>query len=353
MIYKMALILAVLFSLPIHGAEYKKSINDHFYIRTISEAETNAAVVASVSENCRDHIKQIICILPPPQSDKNGPLPRICEPGGEAYASYFESIYDAYPEVLQKMFCSLRVINIEKQFFGTAYAGLVKDSTGKTIGAEMGIRKSVLDENLDLRTWSTWKEQLSFGGLADRYEPTEGLPSIVTETHPGKVSDFLYFVIAHEFGHMLDFANEINKTTSCTPGTDGQDADCLMTPESWGAISWTSEHKPKLDNDFNHRKDLCFYWCENKFIQAADIPKLYTDLYESEFISIYATTQPWDDFADSLAYFIMNDQLHTQYSIRAAKGFEFDIMAKLKSPRWAKKYRYIESLINNKNLIYP
>lgn len=61
------------------------------------------------------------------------------------------------------MFCSLNYIFIEKEFFGTAYASPLKDSNGNIIGAMMGIRQSVLDENLNLETWASWKEQLSFG----------------------------------------------------------------------------------------------------------------------------------------------------------------------------------------------
>jgi len=157
--------------------------------------------------DCRAHIESVMCLVDPPENKSEEPgSDRPCLPGGQAYAKYFEALYDNYPSALQKMFCSLRHIYIEKDFFGTAYAGLVKDEAGRPIGAKMGIRKSVLDENLNLGLWASWKEQLSFGGVTDSYTLTPNLPSIQTASD-GNLNDFLYFVVAHEFGHIFDFIN--------------------------------------------------------------------------------------------------------------------------------------------------
>ncbi len=355
----LAIAVAIVSSIA-NATVIRRYVADDFYIDTVHgnsepfEAR-NSMSKESESTNCRDNIKQILCIVAPPKPEMLGQQ-QICEPGGESYAPTFEALYDAYPPVLQKMFCSLKVINIEQQFFGTAYAGLVKDKAGKILGAEMGIRKSVLDEGLNLRTWASWKEQLSFGGVKESYTVTPGLPLIETSSKEIGASDFLYFVVAHEFGHMLDFSNQLNRTLNCPdlPVTFAiEDTECLMAAESWGGISWISDREAKPENEFPHRTELCFYGCEGKFIAPSAIGDLYSKLYESEFISIYASTQPWDDFADSLAYFLMNRNLDTQYVIKTSKGHTFDIMEKVRSQRWAKKYEYINQLINKTDLVYP
>src|SRR5690606_2051296 len=148
-------------------------------------------------------------------------------------------------------------------------------------------------------------------GVKDDYTVSSDLPVIETSSRLSKVSDFLYFVIAHEFGHIFDFANKINSTINCPE--DNPDAESLMHPPSWGAISWVTNRRPKAENDFLHRSALCFYWCGNTPIDPAKISRVYGDLSHTNFLSTYATTQPWDDFADSLAYFVMDQYLDTSY----------------------------------------
>ncbi len=83
------------------------------------------------------------------------------------------------------------------------------------------------------------------------------------------------------------------------------------------------------------------------------IPQIYHDLFEqSDFISIYATTEPWDDFADSVAYFLSHQYLGLDYAIDTKQGVKIDVMKKLTSPLFEAKYRYIESFLKLKNLRY-
>jgi hypothetical protein len=319
----------------------RNSFEKSFEVRTANE----------VKKNCREHIREIMCIVEPGSEEQS--QPRECLRGGEAYAHFFETLYDHYPLALQKMFCSLNVIYIEKNFKGTAYAGVIKDTDGKMMGSVMGIRQSVLDKELTLQNWASWKEQLSFGGIVDSYSLSKGLPLIGTKSD-SDVNDFLYFVVAHEFGHIFDFANNLNSyNDQCSDQRDNENYECEMHQDSWGAISWFTNKRPRSENEFENRNLLCFYWCDENYIAPESINKLYSDLYFTDFISIYATTQPWDDFADSLAYYMLNQNLKTRYRIDTSHGINFDIMAKLESRAWSKKFNYIKSFIESENIIYP
>lgn len=334
-------------------------VTPDFFIETVKSQNQDSTYfpqTKSVAKNkdCRKKIQSIMCLVDPPE-EGHDPSKRTCQSGGEAYAQYFETLYDFYPSTLQRMFCSLDVIFIEKNFFGTAYAGLLKDENGKVIGAQMGIRKSVLDDGLDLTTWASWKEQLSFGGITDSYTFSPHLPVIETSSPITTVSDFLYFVVAHEFGHIFDFSNKLNKIIDCPEAPDGQERlECEMDPDSWGGISWITDKRPKPQNDFLNRSFLCFYWCNGNPIDPEKVPQIYADLYyDTDFISIYATTQPWDDFADSFAYFLMSQNLNSTYKINAHPGESYDVIAKLNSPLWKKKYEYLEEFLKRTDIIYP
>lgn len=324
----------------------------HFF--TLQRSSMKRDLVSSNKDllDCRAQIAKAVCLVEPAAKGQ-APEARPCLDGGSAYADPVEDLYDHYPPALQKMFCSVKFIFIEKDFFGTAYAGQIKDSDGKINGAMIGIRKSLLDQPPDLATWATWKEQLSFGGVYDSYTLTPDLPQVLTQSQI-QTNDFLYFVITHEFGHLLDFANDVNKTKSCAEAENSQDhGECEMDEQGWGAFSWITDRKPKLENEFPHRSELCFYWCEGKPLLKNDVPQVYADMDQTSFISIYATTQPWDDFADSVAYFTMSKNLKLNYLISTKQGKTYDIVARLKSPRFSKKYAYLEKFLQRADLIYP
>jgi hypothetical protein len=298
-------------------------------------------------DDCRSHIKSVVCLVDP----RNGDQPRECLPGSSAYAGPFEELHDHLPPVLQKMFCSLDVIYIEKVFEGTAYAGSTEDKTTTV----MGIRKSVLDEGLSLNTWASWKEQLSFGGEPNSYKVSPVLPVIETSPTPG-VNSFLYFVVTHEFGHILDFANGLNiGADNCQPSkTEEMPADCAFKENTWGSLSWESSEKVRPESDFANRLGLCFYWCAGNALNPSVIPQVYEDLVnKSQFLSTYASRQAWDDFADSLAYYTMDKHLGLQYVIDTRQGAKHDVMAKMKSPLFRAKYEYLKSFMERTDIKYP
>ena len=184
---------------------------DFFFVSESSESSTTLRNTSL--EDCRANIAKVICLVNPTGEQEKIPE-RRCLPSGEAYVNHFESLFDNYPPGLQRMFCSLKHIYIENEFFGTAYAGLITGPDGKKQGAMIGIRRAVLDERLDFTTWASWKEQLSFGGISGNYRAVPDLPVVHAKTY-SRTNDFLYFVISHEFGHLFDFANDLNKTAKC------------------------------------------------------------------------------------------------------------------------------------------
>lgn len=328
------------------AADARDWVTDDFYVETVPVSSIRTA---SDSEDCRARIRRAMCMV---GGDVGSTEPRPCLPGGETYAGYFEALHDHFPPALQRMFCSVREIRIERDFAGTAYAGLLRDSSGQPAGAMMGIRKSALDKGLSLEQLVSWKEQLSFGGRTDSYDLTPGLPLVHTRTG-APVNDFLYYVIVHEFGHLFDFANHLNRYAdpNCAPASRGR--ECEMHPESWGALSWVTPHTPKPENEFPHRTGLCFYWCDGHPLRREVIPTLYSGLDRTSFLSAYATTQPWDDFAESLAFHLTSESLGSTYVVDTAQGPLYDLMAKLGSPVFATKRAYLRAFLERSDIRYP
>lgn len=330
-------------------------VTEDFFISRVSSAQPR--LNQFVDDDCRARIKTVMCLVDPLPENQNpkqkpeqSPALRPCLPGGEDYAGAFEAIYDQYPESLQKMFCSLERIFVEKEFVGTAYAGLFVDEQGAKHGAVIGVRKSILETPMSLEFWASWKEQLSFGGIYDHYELTPGLPFVEAKT--SSTNEFLYFVLAHEFGHIFDFANSVNQF-SCPNPTSGDDENCLSMDGSWSSLSWRTSGQTNPESDFTNRSKLCFYWCADHPLSPELQDETYVGWLGTNFISLYSSSNPYDDFAESLAYLAIHDHLQPSYVIRSGTGSLFDVVAKFESDTFAAKRTYVEQFLQRADLIYP
>ncbi len=329
----------------------------HFYVSK-KQAGTSVARpgFAAGEATCRDYIAKVICLVDATMEGQE-PEERPCLAGGETYAIYFEQLFDHQPPALQRMFCSLDHIFIEKQFNATAYAGTRENEAGEIVGAVMGIRRSVLDEQLTLQHWASWKEQLSFGGIIEGYQVKADLPMVLTKSNPG-ANDFLYFLVAHEFGHIFDFANGLNEL-ECEGEEqeqeleEGQRPNCHFRANSWGAISWKNLDEVKPTFAFYKREGLCFYACGETPLARNVVAKLYHEFSAAGFISLYAATNAWDDFAETLAYLLATKHTGMTYQIHDQQGSSYDIAAKLYSPLLLEKREYLEKFLERKDIVYP
>ena len=300
--------------------------------------------------DCRANIAKAMCVVDPTKEGEDN-KPRTCLGGEAPYAHVFEELYDNYPPALQKMFCSIRFIFVENKLLSTAYAGTATDKDDKQLpGVYLGIRRSIVDSGMTYAQWSTWKEQLNFGGRNDSYDFIPQVLPVYSFKIKKKLNDFLYSVVAHEFGHFFDFGNDVNefKAGNCKE----ENEDC-MASSAWSKLSWKTMKIPLESQDYSYRYRLCFYRCTE--VLAPDIlEELYTGLDHTNFISSYASTNPWDDFAETVNYLTSLNYLQARAKVAAGKkGVVLDITSKLKSSRFKAKRAFVENLLTSKELKYP
>lgn len=91
-----------------------------FFVETTKISSQPILLGADVKD-CRQQIKSAMCLVDSADEEGSEPDgPRPCLDGGDAYAKYFEAIYDQYPPALQKVFCSVKVIYIEKNVLSSS-----------------------------------------------------------------------------------------------------------------------------------------------------------------------------------------------------------------------------------------
>lgn len=277
-----------------------------------------------IDEDCRPKIKESVCLVGPD---------RKCDAESSRYVPLFEKIHDRLPEVLQKMFCRVERIYVEKELKSTAYANPWSQA--------IGIRQSLLDRKLKFSEWATWKEQLTFGGSLESYDTKETLPTFVSN---GTHEDFVMNVVIHEFGHLFDFANDLN-AQSGTGFAEG----------TWGALSWKSLTVPLPNVDYPDRKNVCFYDCGDHPLSETIVPRVYQDLYsKSNFLNTYTSRNAREDFADTFAFIFTYELLpELSYVLETKQGDRFDFGEELKSTRMESKVKFVEAFLRKDNLLYP
>lgn len=338
--------------LSVQARATRKYLSPDFFIDTeaplTARSFSNTPTPLTLAE-CRASIRPKMCLVDPQPEGESGPRP--CLAGGEAYAPQLEALFDTYPAALQRVFCSINRIFVEKDSVGTAYAGSGTYAPGK-FGTIMGIRQSVLDERLTLSHWASWKEQLAFGANPKSFELLEGKPIVTASLKDSNVHDFLYFVIAHEFGHILDFANGANQfECGAAEATTHLHRDCIPTGQ-WSKLDWQDSLTPLEGKNYSFRDDFCFYWCNGHFPGLAHMGEMYRNLWNTTFLSSYASKNAYDDLAETMAYVVATDEqdLHFELNI---EGTTYDSVAKLFLPRLDEKREWMREFLKRPHLYYP
>ena len=127
-----------------------------------------------------------------------------------------------------------------------------------------------------------------------------------------------------------------------------------MKAGSWGDLSWTSFSKPKAAFDFTNRNKICFYDCGSHPLKKEVIPTLYADLTKSNFLNTYTSRNPYEDFADTFAFYVMfNTVASITYSLDTQQGAVYDIRKQLASDRMKPKVDYVKAFLAGASIKYP
>jgi hypothetical protein len=325
----------------------------HFFVAPKDSHWFEGALLAETfdEDSCRARIASVVCLVDPVIPGEETERPCLTDTDLGPAISSLQTIYDAYPQALKNVFCSLGRIYLEKKSVGTAYAGTTPDGSM----AIMGFRADLLlGEAPSLSRWVSWKEQLSFGGSRD-YSVRDDLVKIESSSSlAAPASDFIYYVIAHEFGHILDFKLKVNDW-SCNESGD----TCTPKPASWPELSWSfsypqkgqtpedpwglSAWEPNASAAFDHRSELCFYGCADGRGKPELMEPLYASLHQGSFLTTYSATNSWDDFAETVAFYAGTRYTNLSYTAVLPSGTRFDLVEKyLHSESFRAKREWVE-----------
>lgn len=274
------------------------------------------------AQDCRANIRAVTCRVAG-GDDARQRDPRIARPclgGEEIYVLELTKVYDELPPKLRKAFCSLRKIYIEEEFSATGYSAIfpevIRNPEGKDMvqffGNVLGLSKhKIFTSKYSLSEWTNRKEQTIFGRkMEDPLLPA--IPQFDISYVGVKANPLLIEVVVHEFGHMLEAAQnfitfEPSLEEKCEDPANDARPECLPKIGGlWSSISWLPDGNIRPEDRYFGTTAPCFYDCEEKHKLK---PEMAVAFYRAliaanSFVSAYASSDPFEDFAESFSRYI-------------------------------------------------
>jgi hypothetical protein len=190
--------------------------------------------------------------------------------------------------------------------------------TDVVVAADGQVLGSVVALDLDALTprcaneWATWKENMPFaeaGGAT--------LRACIADSDDNTRANAIQFLLLHEFGHVLTAGSGYLPDWWLAPETLGATDDYSFLRLGW-EIGADKKIVPKAGEDFAGRASVRFYG--DAGLNHSDMLDIYSGLQGTSFASLYASTNAYDDFAESFATYVHSVLLRKPYVTVCSDG---------------------------------
>lgn len=216
---------------------------------------------------------------------------------------------DAILPIRVRMLADRRIIGIYvvNGLGGTGYAEAILDDGGKERYAVIVLDRDVLLKRR-ANAWATWKENGFF-------RPAPGqetaLRMVLERESEDTVAHAVAFILLHEMGHALGMASGAHPSWNGAPAVS----------EAWPftTLSWRMQGPDvvsRFETTFPLRPALRAYAFSGASLTLDQAPDLYRTLRGTDFPSLQAAVNPWEDFAESFATYVHVVRRGKPYEVR-------------------------------------
>ena len=239
-------------------------------------------------------------------------------------------------EKINKKLTAILVIN---DLGGSGYTESILSSKGNLVAGFVVLDVSVLNKNAN--QWATWKETSPFkvdGGIQ--------LLAEIEFLENDNRKNALQYILLHEFGHVVSIGLGDVAPWDLDPTEVGSLNNFPFTELSWEI---KNGHLVSLfDGKKMDRTGLRYYGPENKRLPSTNAIKLYRDIQNTNFPTLYAATNPHDDFAESFVTYVHSVQMKRPWKIhlrdKSQRLFEYGLC--WEEVRCKMKRKGLEDLLN-------
>jgi len=265
------------------------------------------------------------------------PKPALISPGfrRDLDAALFE-LPSTIKQVLEGRLAGIYLV---QGLGGSGFTDKILDVNGKPVAAYVILDVDVLSQR-DANQWATWKERTPFSS-----DDGTTLAAMIEQPDYDNRKNAIQYILLHELGHVLSVGRHVH------PGWWEDHKEINLAEYPFLSLSWVFSKGAErfIANDRNRfpLQARVVYYLGAKLGTSQIVP-VYEQLENTDFPTLYAATNPYDDFAESFASYVHTVMLHKPFEIRIERGGK--VVKRIEScwetPRCRDKRKVLEEVIH-------
>ncbi len=260
--------------------------------------------------------------------------PQKAEINEKFFSDIIAAITELPPSVKNHIHEHLVALFLVKELGGTGFCELLRNFDNNRLGF------IVIDVDVLCRKaneWASWKENSPFS-----LDGKHTLAAKIEQKRNNSRKAAIQYILLHEIGHLIGVAKGAHP--NWMKGGD---------PRQWpfSCLSWLTwegglKGKSKFDGTFPNREKIKYYSSEDARLASSEIDNTYDQLLGTDFVSLYAATNMYDDFAETYAMYVHVVLQNRPWEIRIIKNGK--VIRTITNPILAKrceaKKRYLDRI---------
>lgn len=202
-------------------------------------------------------------------------------------------------------------IFIVEDLGGSAYTDYVVDQSGKPVAGFVVLDRSMLNRNAN--DWATWKESSPFA-----LDSSVTLRGTIESHQNDNRKNALQYILLHEFGHILSIQSPLLPLWGSDWKNNRVKPEMSFFHQSWKIVA--GNLVSLYDIKWPERSSIRYYPEVSKKLPTRTAIDSYRMITTTNFPTLYAATNPFDDFADSFANFVHVVILKKPWQIEITSG---------------------------------
>lgn len=254
-------------------------------------------------------------------------------------ANAIDEVPDKVKRSIKNKFAGVFLVN---NLGSTGFTGYIFDGRNNPVAGFVVLDAGVLQQRT-ANQWASWKESTPF-----KYNPAFKIEAIIASEKDDNRKYAIQYIFLHELGHILSINESIHPQWRQDPATLSSIKAYEFLTDSWRIDKPNNRFITRFDASVFTKRKRIVYYLDAK-LDAGEMIAAYNQLERTDFVTLYAATNPYDDWAESFVTYV--------HSVLMKKPFQINIKRYGKveksyglcwgTPRCAKKEAILERFFEN------
>ena len=190
---------------------------------------------------------------------------------------------------------------------GTGWTEELLDEKGQPVAGVIVLDAAVLAK-LSANAWATWKENTPF-----KPDAHWRLAAEIERAGEDNRRQAIQYILLHELGHVLAIGTRLHPSADLAPKDAAAHGPYTYYPLSWQGAPG-DKYLSRFDAAFTTRREAVYYLGAK--LEGARMEEAYRQLQATNFPTLYAATNPLDDFAEAFVTYVHTEMQQRPFAVR-------------------------------------